>query len=89
MFSYYADASADSETFFKIVSLKFDNTKKPCGMAVYILAGVGNSICFIGRKSLHYIYLVDEYFGQDKASGIAWDNPDLKIDWHAKNPILI
>jgi len=34
------------------------------------------------------MYLVDEYWNDSKARGIAWDDPDLAIDWPVKNPIL-
>ena len=27
------------------------------------------------------MYLVDEYWNDSKARGIAWDDPDLAIDW--------
>jgi dTDP-4-dehydrorhamnose 3,5-epimerase len=37
---------------------------------------------------MHYFYLIDEYWDDTKARGIAWDDPDLKIKWPIKNPIL-
>jgi dTDP-4-dehydrorhamnose 3,5-epimerase len=37
---------------------------------------------------MHYFYLIDEYWDDSKARGVAWDDPDLNIKWPIKNPIL-
>jgi dTDP-4-dehydrorhamnose 3,5-epimerase len=34
------------------------------------------------------MYLVSEYWDDTKAKGIAWDDPDLAIDWPVRKPIL-
>ena len=37
---------------------------------------------------MHYFYLIDEYWDDAKAKGVAWDDPDLNIKWPIKDPIL-
>ena len=37
---------------------------------------------------MHYFYLIDKYWDDAKASGIAWNDPDLAIKWPIKDPIL-
>lgn len=89
MFAAFVDTRPNSPTFSKVETLIFDNTtsdsKHP---AVFIPPGVGNSICVFGDEPVQYMYLVDEYWDNSKAKGIAWDDPDLAIDWPVKEPIL-
>jgi dTDP-4-dehydrorhamnose 3,5-epimerase len=89
MFAAYVDVRPDSKTFGKVETVLFDNeSTKSRHTAVFIPPGVGNSICVIGKKPVHYTYLVSEYWDNSKALGIAWDDPDLAIDWPVKNPIV-
>lgn len=89
MFAAFIDVRPDSEAFMKVETFTFDNTKKDSPhTSVYIPPGVGNSICVVGDEPLHYAYLVDEYWDNNKALGIAWDDPDLNITWPVKNPII-
>jgi dTDP-4-dehydrorhamnose 3,5-epimerase len=85
MFAAYVDLREDSDTFAKVVTIEFDDRDLK---AVFIPKGVANSICVTGKKPLHYMYLVDDYYAKEKAKGVAWDDPDLKIDWPVKNPII-
>ncbi len=83
------DVRKDKKSFGKVEQFIFDNTKKNSAYsALFLPKGMGNSICVIGKKPVHYIYLVDQYWDDKKAQGIAWDDPDLAIDWPVKNPIL-
>ena len=90
LYSPIVDLRPESTTFGKIEYVTIDNTKKDSQRAALFLpkGGIGNSICTIGEETLHYMYLVDEYWDDAKAKGVAWDDPDLKIDWPVKNPIL-
>jgi dTDP-4-dehydrorhamnose 3,5-epimerase len=42
----------------------------------------------MGDEPVHYVYLVDEYWDNSKAQGIAWDDPDLAIEWPVNDPII-
>lgn len=89
MFAAIADVRPDSDAFGTVEGFTFDNTKEDSPhQALFLPAGLGNSICAMGDEPVNYVYLVDEYWDDSKASGIAWDDPDLAIDWPAKDPIL-
>jgi len=89
IFSAIVDVRPQSPTFGKYESFVFDNTD-PEGShaALFLPKGMGNSVCVMGIEPVHYIYAVDEYWDNDKAKGIAWDDPDINIDWPIKNPIV-
>ena len=89
MFAAFVDTRLDSPSFGKVYTHVFDNTEEDSPhTAVFISAGIGNSICVIGDEDVNYMYLVDEYWNNSKAKGIAWDDPDLAIDWPVKDPII-
>lgn len=89
MFAAYVDVRPESKTFGKVEEIIFDNqSAKSKHTAVFIPPGVGNSICVMGNKPVHYAYLVSEYWDNSKAQGIAWNDPDLNIKWPIKKPII-
>jgi len=89
MFTAIVDVRPKSKTFGRVETFTFDNTKKDSPhSAVFIAKGLGNSLCVAGEEPVDYVYLVDEYWDDKKAQGIAWDDPDLNIKWPVKNPII-
>ena len=89
MFVAIVDVREDSETFGKVETFTFDNTKGDSPhSALFIPKGLGNSICVNGEEDVHYVYLVDEYWDDAKAQGILWNDPDIAIDWPVKDPII-
>lgn len=89
LFVAIVDVRPDSKDFGKFETFEFDNTKEDgFHRALLLPIGVGNSLCVMGDESVHYIYAVDEYWDNSRAQGIAWDDPDLKIPWPIKNPVI-
>jgi len=89
LYAPIVDVRPESETFGKIEYITIDNTKKDSGhQAIFLPKGVGNSICVLGEEVVNYLYLMDEYWDDSKAKGIAWDDPDLNIKWPVKNPVI-
>ena len=89
LFVAIADVRPSSATFGKVETFTFDADDPQSGhAALFLPAGVGNSLCVIGSKPVDYIYAVDEYWDNSKARGIAWNDPDLNIDWPIKDPII-
>lgn len=90
LYAAIADLRPESSTFGKVEYVTIDNTDENSKrQAIFIpKGGVGNSICAIGTEDLHYLYLVDEYWDNAKAKGVAWDDPDLNIKWPTQNPIM-
>lgn len=90
LYAPIVDLRPDSKTFGKVEYITIDNTKEDSKRQALFLpsGGIGNSICTLGTEMMHYFYLIDEYWDDAKASGVAWDDPDLKINWPIKDPIL-
>jgi len=85
MFAAIVDIRIESKTFGRVETYNFDEEKP---FALFIPKGLANSICVTGDKPVHYIYLVDAYYTGSDTKAIAWDDPDLKINWPVKNPII-
>lgn len=85
MFAAVVDIREDSTTFGKVETFNFHKDNK---YALFIPKGFANSICVIGHEDVNYIYLVDKYYDGSDTRAIAWDDPDLAIDWPVKNPII-
>ncbi len=90
LYAPIADLRPESPTFGKVEYITVDNTKEDSPrQAIFLPAGgIGNSVCVLGSEELHYLYLVDEYWDDAKARGVAWDDPDLNIKWPVKDPII-
>lgn len=86
MFAAMVDIRPESKTFGKIEEFVF---KESDSKTLFVPSGVANSICVSGKKDVHYIYLVDVYYnaGAD-TTAIAWNDPDLNINWPVKKPII-
>lgn len=85
VFVAIADIRPDSETFAKVETFQFDGDNR---QALFIPNGLANSICVNGDQAVNYLYLVDAYYDGLDTNAVAWDDPDLNIDWPVKNPIL-
>lgn len=85
MFAAIVDIRPDSPTFGKVETFEFDGENFK---ALFIPKGLANSICVMGDEAVHYLYVVDAYYDGSDTRAIAWDDPDLNIDWPVKKPII-
>jgi dTDP-4-dehydrorhamnose 3,5-epimerase len=85
MFAAIVDIRTRSKTFGHVETFHFDEESPK---ALFIPKGCANSICVVGRKPVHYFYLIDKYYDGKDTRAVAWDDPDLKIKWPVKNPII-
>jgi dTDP-4-dehydrorhamnose 3,5-epimerase len=53
---------------------------------LYIPKGVAHG--FYAETDLVLQYLVDQYFAGEDEFGIAWDDPEVGIDWPERHPVL-
>ena len=84
-FMAIVDVRMKSPTFAKVETFEINDENR---FGLFISKGLANSLCVIGEQSVDYIYLVDAYWDGTDTRAIAWDDPDLKIDWPIKNPII-
>ena len=85
MFTAIADLRPDSETFKKVETFTLDENNRA---ALFIPKGLANSVCAVGDETVNYLYLVDEYYDGSDTTAVAWDDPDLTIEWPVENPII-
>lgn len=57
---------------------------RPVG--VFVPPGVGHG--FLSLTPSVLIYLVDRYYDPEDELGVAWNDPDLGLEWKTKSPIL-
>lgn len=87
-----ADLRPDSPTFGDVVTLHLGDPGGPHEarrVRVFIPEGVANSYCVHGDEPVDYLYEVTEEWrpGGDKLA-VAWDDPDLAVDWPVDDPLL-
>ncbi len=79
------DIRPDSPTFKKVETFNINDNNR---IGLFIPNGLANSVCVTGKTAVDYVYLVDAYWDGSDTRAIAWDDPELNIDWPIKNPIL-
>lgn len=80
-----ADIKPDSSTFGQVETFNVNDENR---IGFFIANGLANSLCVIGDEPVDYVYLVDAYWNGSDTRAIAWNDPDLNIDWPIKNPII-
>lgn len=81
---YAVDLRADSPTFKKwvCVELSAENRKQ-----VLIPAGFGHAFITL-EDNCEVQYKADEFYYPEYDRGIAWNDPEIAIDWGTVSPIL-
>lgn len=85
VFIAIVDLRLESPTFAKVETFLVGDSNR---IGLFIPNGLANSLCVTGDRSADYIYLVDEYWDGSDTRAIAWNDPDLNIDWPVKDPII-
>lgn len=76
------DLRAGSPTKGETMVLDVDGEHR----GVYIPPGVAHGFSALSDVTL--TYLVDRYYDPSDENGVAWDDPDLDIDWGVRDPIV-
>jgi dTDP-4-dehydrorhamnose 3,5-epimerase len=79
------DARIDSKSYGKVQ--KFDLSKN-IGQLVYVPAGCLNGHICTSEECIFWYKWSEHYSGPEKQVTIKWDDPELKIDWPCKDPVL-
>ncbi len=87
-FAAIADIRPDSPTFGEVRSFLLGDEPGE-RVRLFISVGLANSFCTLGDGPTDYLYDVSDYWrpGIDKRS-VAWDDPDLAVEWPVAEPIL-
>jgi dTDP-4-dehydrorhamnose 3,5-epimerase len=78
------DLRTGSPTEGKSAGIRISAAEQRRGL--YIPRGVAHG--FYAETDIRLQYLVDNYFTGEDEFGVAWDDPDLGIDWPGSKPIL-
>lgn len=78
------DLREGSATKGETMARDIDASKEHIG--IYVPPGVAHGFSAVSDITLSY--LVDQYYSTADENGVAWDDPDLAIDWGVKEPIV-
>lgn len=54
---------------------------------LFIPAGFGHGFCVLSDEA-DVAYMLSSYYDPDQESGLAWDDPEIGIEWPISDPIL-
>lgn len=87
-FAAIADIRPESETFGEVVTFLLGDEPGE-RIRLFVSEGLANSFCVIGDSLADYLYDVGDYWRPDVSKrAVAWDDPDLAVDWPTTNPVL-
>jgi len=84
IFDVAVDIRKGSPTYTRWVSVTLSDENK---RILYIPAGFAHGIC-VTSKTAEVLYKITEEYSPKEDAGIAWDDPEIGIQWPIKNPIL-
>ncbi len=84
VYDVIVDLRKDSETFgrWEGFELSAENFKM-----LYVPRGFAHAFCTL-EENTEFVYKVDNFYAPESDSGIAWNDPELNIDWPIAEPIL-
>lgn len=88
-FCAIADIRPESPTFAEVATFTLGDAPDGDRVRLFISEGLANSFCTLGDGPTDYLYDVSEEWrpGVEKPS-VAWDDPDLAVDWPVADPVL-
>ncbi|MEK6928702.1 MAG: dTDP-4-dehydrorhamnose 3,5-epimerase [Nanoarchaeota archaeon] len=81
---FVVDIRIESPTYSKWISYELNSENKKM---LWIPEGFAHGFLTLENNSIIQ-YKLAEYYNKSFESGIIWNDPDLKIDWGIKDPIL-
>jgi dTDP-4-dehydrorhamnose 3,5-epimerase len=79
-----ADLRRGSRTFQKTQAFDFDSAD---GQGLLIPVGVAHG--FLALTDATLFYIVDNYYNGQDEHGLAWNDPDIQVDWQpSQKPVL-
>jgi dTDP-4-dehydrorhamnose 3,5-epimerase len=82
-----ADIRPESPTFGQVETFELGDNGR-ARIRLFVSEGLANSYCTYGTEPVDYLYDVTaEYRPVDKRA-IAWDDPDLAVEWPVEHPMV-
>lgn len=79
------DIRPSSATFGKYFGIDLDDTN---GKLLWVPPGFAHGFCVTSDDLTDVFYKTTAVYNPSGEAGIAWDDPELAIDWPVKNPII-
>lgn len=84
-----ADIRPASATFGEVRTFMLGHPPAGERVRLFIAEGLANSFLTLGDEPTDYLYDVSGYWTPDVAQpAVAWDDPDLAVDWPIADPVL-
>ncbi|MCP8617506.1 dTDP-4-dehydrorhamnose 3,5-epimerase [Salirhabdus salicampi] len=84
IFDVVVDIRRESNTFGEWVGVILSEHNK---RQLLVPKGFAHGFCTLTTDT-NVLYKVDEYYSPDHDRGIAWNDPEIGIEWPTSNPIL-
>lgn len=79
------DIRPDSATFGQYFAVELDDIS---GKLLWIPAGFAHGFCVTSKDITDVYYKTTTTYNANGELGIAWNDPELNIDWPIKNPLI-
>jgi dTDP-4-dehydrorhamnose 3,5-epimerase len=87
-FAAIADLREDRPTFGEVATFWLGDAPGE-RLRLFVSAGLANAYATVGDVDVDYLYDVsEEWTPQADKRSIAWDDPDLGVDWPLGDPVL-
>jgi len=84
VFDVAVDIRRGSPTYGKWVGVRLSAENK---RQLYIPEGFAHGFCVLSDEA-EFLYKVNSYYNPEGDRGIAWDDPDIGVDWPIETPLL-
>jgi dTDP-4-dehydrorhamnose 3,5-epimerase len=84
IFDVAVDLRPDSPTYKRWEGYELDDVDH---RQLFIPDGFGHGFCVLS-KSADVLYRVSSYYDPELESGVAWDDPEIAVDWPVSEPVL-
>lgn len=79
------DLRPDSPTYRRWEGHELDDERH---RQLFVPAGFGHGFCVLGDGSADVIYRLSAYYDREKEMAVAWDDPEIGIEWPVSEPVL-
>jgi dTDP-4-dehydrorhamnose 3,5-epimerase len=84
IFDVAVDLRPDSPTYTRWEGYELDDVDH---RQLFIPDGFGHGFCVLSDLA-DVLYRVSSYYDPELESGIAWDDPEIAVDWPVRDPVL-
>jgi dTDP-4-dehydrorhamnose 3,5-epimerase len=84
IFDVAVDLRPDSPTYKRWEGYELDDVSH---RQLFIPDGIGHGFCVLS-DSADVLYRVSSYYDPELERGVAWDDPEIAVDWPIPDPVL-